>query len=218
MVLLFKKWRLVITVLIASLLHVPVASSLGPIDGEIIVSLWNNQFESDLLNGEVDLGSVTASGEIWIGDNWGIRAARYENDLEETPLQNQSRFQLEIRKRILSVSDNNFLALGLGIEQLDLINGESSDGLRLSAEGRLAITPVTYFYGRGALSGLMDDAGGFQDLTSQEIELGVSFTPFPFVSFKVGYLTLDLDYDNASTGASENTRSDGFLIGAGLHW
>ena len=187
-------------------------------DGEIIVSLWNNQFESDLLSGDVDVGSLTASGEIWVGDNWGIRAARYENDLEETPLDNQSRFQLELRKRLLSISDNNFLALGIGGEKIDLINGESSNGLRLSAEGRLAITPAAYIYGRGALLGLTEDAGNFTDLSGQEIELGVSFTPLPFVSIKFGYLTLDLDYEDAGTGVGGNTKSDGVLVGAGFHW
>ena len=194
------------------------ANALGPVDGELIASLWNNQFESDIADGETDFGSLTLSGELWLGDNWGLRAARYESDLEETDLENQTRTQLELRRRFLSFSDNNFFALGVGAEKLDLINGESSNGLRLSAEARVAVTPITYFYGRGAYLTAMEDAGSFEDLSGSELELGVSFTPFPFVSVKLGYLTLDLDYTDASDGAGASTTSDGFLIGAGVHW
>ena len=192
------------------------ARALGPVDGEVILSLWNNQFESDLGDGEADLGSLTASGEIWIGDNWGLRIARFESDLEETELNNETRTQLELRRRLLSASDNNFFALGVGAESIDLVNGESSEGLWLSAEARLALTPVTYFYGRGAYLPWMEDAGDFSDITGSELELGVSFTPLPFVSVKLGYLTLDLDYESGGSGGSAS--SDGLLIGAGLHW
>ena len=192
--------------------------ALGPVDGELILSLWNNQFESDLLEGDVDVGSLTASGELWIGDNWGLRLARYENDLEETEFENQSRLQFELRRRLLSISDNNFLAFGVGAEKIDLLNGESTSGLRLSAEARVAFTPITYLYARGALLPAMEDAGGFQDITGKEIEVGLSFTPLPFLSIKAGYLTLDLDYENSTTGAGGSTRSDGLLIGAGIHW
>ncbi len=191
---------------------------LGPVDGEIILSLWNNQFESDVLDGEVDVGSLTASGEIWINDHWGLRAARYQNDLEDTVLSDENRTQFELRRRFLSLSDNNFFALGLGIEDIDLVNGESSKGVRISAEARLGLTPLIYVYGRGALMPDMEDAGSFSNLSGSEVELGVSFTPLPFLSVKVGYLTLDLDYDDLSTGSSGDTRSDGLLIGAGVHW
>lgn len=192
--------------------------SLGPVDGELIASLWNNDFESDIADGEADFGSLTLSGELWLGDNWGLRAARYENDLEGTAVENQTRTQLELRRRLLSFSDNNFFAFGVGAEQIDLINGESTTGLRLSAEARLGITPITYFYGRGAYLPYMDDAGSFEELTGSELEVGVSFTPLPFLSVKLGYLTLDLDYTDAQSGSGSSTRSDGFLIGAGIHW
>lgn len=194
------------------------ASAVGPVDGEIIVSLWNNQFSSDVLDGEADVGSLAISGELWLGDNWGARLARYDSDLEDTPLDNQSRTQIELRRRLFSASDNNFFALGVGLEDIDLVNGESSSGLRLSAEGRVAVTPIAYLYGRGAYLPDMDDAGNFKNMTGSEFEIGVSFTPLPFVSLKLGYLTLDLDYDNTLTDSSGNTQSDGFLIGAGLHW
>jgi len=211
-----KNIRIFVAVILVGLM--PRAWALGPVDGEIIVSLWNNQFESDLLSGEVDAGSLAINGEIWLGDKWGLKAARYESDLEETAISNQSRTQIELRRRFFSLSDNNFLALGAGIEDIDLLNGESSNGLRLSLEGRVAVTPVTYLYARGALLPDMSDAGNFSNLTGSEVELGVSFTPFPFISVKVGFLRLNLDFDTADGDASSSTESDGFLIGAGVHW
>ncbi len=211
-----KLLQILVTVFLIGMM--PRVWALGPVDGEIIVSLWNNQFESDLLSGEVDAGSLAFTGEIWIGDKWGLKAARYESDLEETAISNQSRTQIEVRRRFFSLSDNNFLAVGAGIEDIDLLNGESSNGLRLSLEGRVAITPVVYLYARGALLPDMSDAGNFSNLTGSEVELGASFTPFPFISVKVGFLRLNLDFDNADGGAGSSTESDGFLIGAGIHW
>ncbi|MGI9319690.1 MAG: hypothetical protein ACR2QW_20350 [bacterium] len=203
--------------LIFILLSLSPFSAFGEFDGELIVSLWNNEFESDVLNEDVDVGSLTISGEIWLGENWGLRAAWYESDLEDTALQNQSRTQLVLRRRFLSLSDNNFFALGVGAEDIELLNGESSTGLRLSAEARLAVTPITYLYGRGAYLPYMDDTEQFVDLTGSEVELGVSFTPLPFLSVKLGYLTLDLDYEDINGGGG-STKSDGFLLGAGIHW
>ena len=187
-------------------------------DGEVILSLWNNQFESDLGNGEIDAGSLVASGEIWFGDYWGLRLARYDSDLEETDLQNETRTQVEVRRRLISASDNNFLAFGVGAESIDLVSGDSSEGLRLSAEARLALTPITYFYGRAAYLPAMSDAGIFSDLKGTELEAGISITPFPFVSIKLGYLALDLDYEIAGSNMGGSTGSDGFLLGAGVHW
>lgn len=192
--------------------------ALGPVDGEIIVSLWNNQFSSDVLDGEIDVGSVTLSGEVWLGDSWGLRAARYESDLEETAFSNQSRTQIELRRRLLSVGDNSFLAFGAGGEKIELLNGESSSGLRLSAEGRIAVTPLAYIYGRGGYLPDMGDAGGLTNISGSEVEVGFSITPAPFISLKAGYLTLDLDYDNQASAASGSTQSDGVLLGVGIHW
>ena len=192
--------------------------ALGPVDGEIILSLWNNQYNSDLLDGELDVGSLTASGELWIGDNWGLRVARYESDLDDMVISNEQRTQFELRRRLLSFSDNNFVALGVGIEDIDLVNGENSSGLRVSAEARVAVTPLTYIYGRGGYLPDMDDAGSFRNMTGSEVEVGFSITPLPFVSVKFGYLSLNLDYDNTVTGTGGSSESDGFLIGAGLHW
>ncbi len=201
----------------ASLVLAQPVHALGPVDGEVIVSLWNNHFESDLGNGEADVGSLTASGELWFGDNWGMRAAYFESDLEETALENETRAQVELRRRFLSVSDNNFLALGLGAESIDLASGDSTSGVRLSIAGRLALAPISYFYGRAAYLPWMEDAGEFTGIAGSELEVGISFTPFPFVSLKLGYLVLDLDYEQDGSGGG-SARSDGFLIGAGVHW
>jgi hypothetical protein len=188
------------------------------VDGEVILSLWNNQFESDLGDGELDAGSLLLNGEIWFGDHWGVRLARYDSDLEESDLRNETRTQAEIRRRLFSASDNNFLAFGIGAESIELVNGESTEGLRLSAEARLALTPITYFYGRAAYLPYMSDAGDIRDVEGSELEVGVSITPFPFVSFKLGYLALDLDYQISGARSGGSIESDGFLVGAGLHW
>ena len=39
------------------------AFALGPVDGEIGVALWNNDFDADLSEGDIDAGSLMIHGE-----------------------------------------------------------------------------------------------------------------------------------------------------------
>lgn len=194
------------------------AYALGGVDGEVIASWWGNSFDGDIFENDEDSGAIALTGEIWLGDSWGLRGARYESDIDDPLLENEDRTQIEIRRRIVSLSDNNFFAFGLGAENIELVNGESSTGVRVSAEARLAVTPISYLYGSAAYLPAMGDAGNFEDLTGTEFEVGISLTPFPFVSLKAGYLIMDLDYTNGITGLDRGLTTEGFLIGAGIHW
>ena len=192
--------------------------ALGPVDGELNLNLWNNDFDADILDGELDAGSLTIDGDFWLFDKWGMRAAYYRADLEGSALDNRTRIQLEARRRFISVTDNSFIALGAGVEDINLETGQDTTGLRLSLEGRVALTPAVYFYGRYAVVPDLQDAGNLEDISSSEYEAGVRFTPFPFLHLKFGYLNYELDYDNTATAMSESTKSSGFILGAGVHW
>jgi hypothetical protein len=154
---------------------------LGPVDGGIGVSWWGTDFEADFSDAEIDAGSKFVYGEGWLGDKWGIRGAWYDSDLEGELLSNQTRINLELRRKLFSASDNNFLALGAGLESLDLSNGSGAEGLRLSAEGRFGVPGPFLFYGRYALAPDMGDAGSFGDISSSELDLGIHITThWPF--------------------------------------
>ena len=92
------------------------ADALGPVDGEIGIGWWANDFEADISEAELDAGSTFIYGEGWLGDHWGIRGAWYDSDLEGEEFSDQTRFNLELRRKFFSVTDNNFVALGAGIE------------------------------------------------------------------------------------------------------
>jgi len=211
-----KKFLLII----ASLLSVVSIKSfaLGPVDGEIGIALWENDFKADISSAEVDAGSLFIYGETWVGEKWGIRGAWFDSDLESTEFSNQSRYQLEVRRRLLSASDNTFLALGAGLEKIDLENGSDSSGFRISTEGRLSFTGIIFLYGKYAWVPSMGDAGNFDDISATEIDVGIHITPLPFVSLRLGYLEYDLDYNLTAPGLAGGSDSSGFYLGGGFHW
>jgi len=190
---------------------------LGPVDGEIGVALWNNDFDADISEGKIDAGSLILHGQAWFGDKWGMKAAWFDSDLESQEFADQSRLQIEARRRFLSVSDNSYLALGGGIERIDLVNGGDSSGFRVSAEGRLGVGPA-FVYGLAGWVPQLEDAGNFEDISASEVEAGVHFTLFPFVSLRLGYLEYDLDYDDTALRRSSGSKTSGFYLGAGFHW
>ncbi|NKB78209.1 MAG: hypothetical protein GKR96_14540 [Gammaproteobacteria bacterium] len=192
--------------------------ALGPIDGEVGVAFWNNHFEADIANGELDVGTTLAHGEVWLFNEWGVRGAYYDSDLEESEFSNQNRTQLEVRKRFLSLGDNNFLAFGAGLENIALKSGQESDGLRFSAEARLGLPSTVFLYGKAAWSPSLQSTSEFDDISSNEVEVGVHFTPAPFVSLRLGYLQYELNYTNAVSGVDGDSASSGFFVGAGVHW
>lgn len=206
-----------IAVLLFSALIAPSAQALGPLDGEVGVAYWSNHFDADLANGELDIGTRFAYGEAWLFNNWGLKGAYYDSDLEESGFSNHSRTQIEVRKRLLSFGDTNFIAVGAGLESIALINGENSDGVRLSAEARIGLPSTVFLYGKAGWTPSLNSAGSFEDISSTEIEVGAHFTPAPFVSLRLGYIEHQLNYMDMSSGTDGST-SSGFFIGAGFHW
>ncbi len=208
--------------LIAGYILLAMASTsshaLGPVDGEIGIALWNNEYQVDLSQGDIDAGSTMIYGETWLGDTWGLRGAWFDSDLDGVGIPNQSRTQLEVRRRLLSASDNNYFALGAGIEQLDLINGQDTSGFRISAEGRAGLPGSIFVYGKFAWTPDLGDAGNFKDISAREVDAGIHITPMPFLSIRLGYLDYEVDFDNATTGRSGASSTSGFYLGTGFHW
>lgn len=196
----------------------PQANALGPVDGEIGVAGWASDFDADLSESELDAGSVFIYGEGWLGDKWGLRGAWYDSDLEGEAFSNQTRLNLELRRRLFSVSDNNFFAVGGGIETIELQNGDEAGGLRVSAEGRFGIPGPFFFYGRIAWAPDLGNAGEFDDIASTELDMGMHITPFPFLSLRLGYLTYELEYDDSRFSGNSGSEVSGFYLGGGFHW
>ena len=155
--------------------------------------------------------------KTWIGDKWGVRGSWFDSDLEGEAFSDQSRLSLVLRRRLISVSDNNFIAVGGGFEHIELENGDSSDGLRVSLEGRFGLPGSVFLFGRAAWIPILEDAGNFEDVSATEVDAGIHITPIPFVSLRLGYLKYELDYDDVSS-QSTGSKTSGFYLGAGFHW
>ena len=138
------------------------------------------------------------------------------SDIETEGDNDRRRYNVDVKRRLFSATDNTFFAAGMGWERLRLDNGQSSQGIRLSLEGHIGVAGIARVYGESIWLPSLEDADGYEDLSGMEFETGVVFDPLPFISIRAGYRRLKLDYSFAGSDA-DNT-SQGILIGTGIHW
>lgn len=203
--------------LILGLAAVPPASrALGPADGEVLLLWWANDFETDLTSGEIDAGGWGGQAELWAG-NWGMRGSLFRSDLADSGSDDDIDYlSVDVKRRLLAATDNNFIAAGVGWERLDL-GADDSNGARLLVEGRVGLGRIFYLYGHTAWLPKLEDAAGRNDLDALELEAGFGVTPFPFVSLRAGYRRFSLDFKDAA-GDDRNDTAQGVLVGAGVHF
>ncbi len=188
----------------------------GPVDGELGVVWWANDLDLDP-TGEFDAGAWGGYAGVWLNDRWGARAAFFRSDLDEPGLdQNIDYLSVDVKGRLVSVSENNFIAAGLGWENIDFGDGGDSDGLRLVLDGRFGLGRLIFVYGQAAWLPVMSDADNRSDLDAFEIEAGLGITPFPFLDLRGGYRQFRLDFK--TDGVEDSATSKGLFIGAGVHF
>ena len=193
------------------------AQALGPIDGEVGLYWWQNDFDADISEGEIDAGALGGRGELWFDQKWGVSAQLYRSDLEEDNLDDAEYLNIDFKRRIFSLTDNSFLALGLGYQDVNIDN-DSSNGARILVEGRVGLGGVVYLYGQTAWFPELEDFSNRSNVDGTEFEAGLSFDPLPFLSVRAGYRKFKIDYTNELNNDDESAKSTGFVIGAGLHW
>ncbi|HED14729.1 MAG TPA: hypothetical protein ENI62_13930 [Gammaproteobacteria bacterium] len=197
-------------------LYASTALALGPIDGELGTIWWANSFQANNAAGNYSAGGYGIRGNLWLDNRWGLNGTMLQSDLNGIGLDSNNHYSFDIQRRIFSLSDNSYIALGLGWEQLNLAN-DSSAGSRLQISGRISLLGIAYLYGRSTWLPQLSDFAGYQDVSGTEHEAGISITPFPFLSLRAGYRRFSLDFTNA-TGLGDSTESNGFILGAGFHW
>jgi opacity protein-like surface antigen len=213
-------------VLIAVLLSTPVLA-LGPVDGEIGAVWWANEFDSDggAANVSSDAGAPGFFAQLWFFDRFGLKASQYTSDLDDVGADSADYTSVDAMWRPFSPSENNFIALGLGWEEMDLasigLDGDTS-GARVTVEGRIAVA-VVYFYGQGSYLPKLDDTpatvaadGVFEDLSSLELEAGVAWKVAPFIGLRGGYRSQKVDFTRIPEIGPElegEVDSNGFFAG-----
>lgn len=219
-------------VLLLGLASTP-ALAAGPVDGEFGAVWWASDFavsEADT-SASADSGAPGFRAELWMFKRWGLRAERYTSKLDEFDAPDSDYTSIDFRWRAFSPGENNYFAVGVGWQQMDLstigLDGDTS-GARVGAEGRVALAGMVYLYGQGSYLPALDDApavdpalGQFENLDGYEVETGVSWKMAPFISLRAGYRAQSINYTRTGfepipegpTELDGETESNGFLAG-----
>lgn len=212
------KLRAILFALVVSSLPASGALAAGPIDGEVGLNWWANDFDADLGGGDIDAGAVGGHLQLWWNETWGLKGALYRSDLADSGSADDADYlSVDLKRRLISVTENNYVAAGVGYEQLDL-GGDDTHGLRLLVEGRVGLVGAVWAYGHSAWMPVFDDTASREDQDAFEFELGVGFSPLPFVKLSAGWRKFSLDFTDTATDAGRTNSASGPVFEAGLKW
>jgi hypothetical protein len=204
--------------LICTLCWLPVsaAMALGPVAGQATLNWWANDFNADLGTGKVNAGAFGGQASVWVDQKWGLAGALYRSDLSGGA-NDVDYFSLDVKRRLISATQNNFLAAGVGYEQLGLSGGDAH-GPRLLLEGRVGLLGALYAYGQTAWMPVFDDTSTRRGLDAFELEGGVGFSPLPLITLSAGWRQFDLNFTDKAAGTGRNTSAGGPVFRAGVKW
>ncbi len=217
----------------AFLLTAAPARALGPIDGEFGAIWWANEFDSagGAAGISEDSGAPAYRAEIWFVNKVGLRAAVYNADLEDIGAENSDQASVDVLWKVFAPSENNFLAVGAGWQELDLEAigmADGTSGPRAALEGRIGIVGLLYAYGQGSYYFEHDDAdamvaadGRFSDIDGHEYEVGVFWKMFPFVNMRAGFRASEIGFtrvDAVGTSFDGTADTEGWFAGVGIHF
>ena len=197
-------------ILVASFVLVGAGAAVeaaGPIDGEIGAIYWNSEFDSSGVAALAsDAGSPGFRAQLWLFNKYGVKAGMYRTDLNDfTAIETSNYTSVDVMWRPLSPTQNNYLAVGLGWQQMDLntigLQGDTN-GVRVNVDGRLGLGKIVFAYGEASYLPSLSDAtastpgfGQFGSMSGYEYEFGVSVKPFPFVQLRAGYRMHSVDFN-----------------------
>lgn len=174
----------------------------GPIDGEVSAVWWANDFDtkSETASTSTDAGAPGLRAEMWMFNRYGLRASQFGSDPDGSDGADYT--SVDVMWRALSPTENNFLAVGLGWQQMD-VDGldEATSGARVTVEGRVSLMGMLYAYGHGSYLPSLSDTdaadpqqGEFRDLDGYEYELGVAWNAMPFMDVHAGYRVNNMSF------------------------
>ena len=181
----------------------------GPIDGEVSAIWWANDIDTKSEAGatSADAGAPGLRAELRMFERYGLRADQSRSDADGAGADYTN---VDFMWRALAPSENNFVAVGLGWQRMD-IDGFASDisGVRVSVGGRVELPAGLYAYGHGSYLPSLQDAdsenpvlGEFKDLDAHEYELGVAWEATPVIRVHAGYRVNRLSFTQDGIPAS----------------
>lgn len=203
------KTKLVVLALAVLVVSTTGAMALGPVDVEVGAYWWENDL--DFAQDSSGAGAPGFRAELWLANRWGLRGSSFKSDPDEGDEVDYR--SVDLLARLISPTENSYLAVGAGWETIDTGAGDTS-GVRLAAEGRVGIVGVVYAYGQAAYFPDLDDVANAEDLKGKEFEVGLGVNPVPFLHLRGGYRKTEIDY--TAGGDDDSFSSDGFYAGVAL--
>jgi hypothetical protein len=204
--------RIVAAVVVASLAIAPSLAA-GPVDGEITAVYWLSDTKFDVTGEDTGTEKSEAIGfraELWFVKKLGVSAGLFAADLADSD-ETIDYNNLDVKWRVLSPTENNFLAIGAGWQQID-VGGEDTGGVRIVVDGRVALVGFLYFYGRAAYVPSLSDVDGLEGGSMTELEAGLMIKPAPFLQLFAGYRSNDVGFDGV------DWTTDGLVGGIGFNF
>lgn len=206
-----------IIVCLLSLFWLPThVAAVNPLDGQATVHWWANDFDADIGDGDVDAGALGGEVQVWWNETWGLQGALYRSDT--TGGNDIDYLNLDVKRRLFSATEHNFVAAGVGYERLDMTGNGNAQGVRLLLEGRLGLAGTVYAYGQTAWLPVFEDTETREDLDALEFEVGIGVAPLPFLTLNAGWRKFALDFTDTATNSGRSTSSSGPVFEAGVKW
>ncbi len=185
------------------------------VNGEATLLYW---FSEDDVDGvSADSGNAAFRGELWFNDRWGLSGGLYQTDPSGS-LSGVDYFNIDGKFRVISATDNNWLAVGVGYQDIDA-GFASTSGFRLTLDGHLSLLSILQGYARVAWMPDLDNLTlGVTNLSggsATEFDIGLMLHPVPLLGIWGGWRTFDTDFDQSGS-LSFDLKSDGPYLGIGL--
>jgi hypothetical protein len=199
-----------------------LACSLAPVgfaydaSQSLSVSSWSptTQFSTSSLG----INPQYQQGKNWFSNSPTEQFPLSQLNTLDSGLNISNQWTVDIKHRLLSANKNTYLAMGLGWNDIEMVEDEITSGMRFVAEGRIGIYGPAYLFGQAALSPWMTNSGSDASPFGKELELGLAIKPLPSMSFRAGYRSYWLDSSDLTEEATSTNQADGFYLGGGLHW
>ena len=202
--------------LIAALFFSANSSAQDPFDSKPNLLWWSGDLNLSAPLEENHYDSFASEANIWAKD-WGFSGKLLQNDGELFGLPNNSEFtNFDVKRRFANKNDD-FFALGLGWQDIDIKSQLEVSGPKLSLEGRYNLSAVE-LYGQTAWFPELESTYQDDPLSGYEFEAGVLLKPLPSLSLKAGYRHFELKYDSDTNLDDVLGSSSGFLLGTDLSW
>jgi hypothetical protein len=189
--------------LLTAIVSIDRTNAVGPIDVELGALYWCASTDDGFAHEHS--GAPAGFGNLWIKNSFGVGASRYDARPKGSLEGTDSDFTtVDVRWRWLSVSRNNFVAVGLGAERVGLVD-DATTAPRVSVEGRVSVK-IVYFFARGAylptLGSMTIGGVPYDGKTGLELEGGLAVKPAAFIHIYAAYKSNTIDMTGPSGDVS----------------